>query len=117
MQAGFWRKCRAGFRWSFRAAWIAVVVLICAFVWFDRVGVPAFLQRRLVESLKERGVDLQFSRLRFSVFHGFHAQNVRLGNAAGAGPGSPEFSVRDVRLQIDDAMLLRGRLQLAGLVL
>jgi len=115
MQPGFWRKCRVGFRWCRRAALAVVVVLICAFVWFDRVGVPDFLQRRLVASLRERGVELEFSRLRFSLLHGLIAENIHVGHAA--TPDSPAFSAREVRLELDGAAALHRRLQLDGLVL
>ena len=115
MQSGFWRKCRVGLRWCRRAVLVAVLALICAFVWFDRVGVPDFLQRRLVESLRERGVSLEFSRLRFSLFRGLTADNVRIGQ--GAAPDSPALSAQEVRLELDNPAALRGRLQLDGLVL
>jgi hypothetical protein len=115
MQPGFWRKCRVCLRWCRRASMVAVVALICAFVWFDCVGVPDFLQRRLVEFLRERGVELEFSRLRFSLFHGLIADNVRVGHAA--APDSPALSAKEVRLELDDSAALRGRLQLEGLVL
>jgi len=115
MQPGFWRKCRVGFRWLRRAALAATIVLICAFAWFDRVGVPDFLQRRLVESLRAHGVELGFSRLRFSLIHGLIARNVRVGHAA--APDSPALSAREVRLELDNQAALRGRLQIDGLVL
>jgi hypothetical protein len=115
MQSGFWRKCRLCLRWSRRAALVAVVALICAFVWFDRVGVPAFLQRRLVASLRERGVELEFSRMRFSLFRGLIAENVRVGHTAETD--SPALSAGEVRLELDYHALMRRQLQLDGLVL
>jgi hypothetical protein len=115
MQSGFWRKCRLCIRWSRRAAMMVTVALICVFVWLDRVGVPDFLQRRLVETLHERGVELEFSRLRFSFFHGLIAENVRVGHAA--APESPALSAREVRLELDDPAALHGRLQINGLML
>jgi hypothetical protein len=117
MQSSFWRKCRVCIRWFRRVLLVAVVALICAFVWFDRVGVPDFLQRRLVESLRARGVELEFSRLRFSLFRGLIAENVRVGHPVGAEPDSPALSAREVRLELNDAAALRWRLQLDGLVL
>jgi hypothetical protein len=115
MQSGFWRKCRAGLRWFRRAVMIAVVALIGAFVWLDRVGVPDFLERRLVASLRERGVELEFSRLRFSLIQGLIADNVRVGHAA--APDSPALSAGEVRLELDNQAALRGRLQLDGFTL
>jgi hypothetical protein len=115
MQPSFWRKCRVCIRWCRRAAMVATVALICIFVWLDRAGVPDFLQRRLVESLRERGVELEFSRMRFSLFRGLIAENVRAGHAA--APDSPALSARKVRLELDYRAALRCRLQLDGLVL
>ena len=115
MQPGFWRKCRVCLRWSRRAAMVAVVALICAFVWLDRVGVPDFLQRRLVATLRARGVELEFARLRFSLLRGLIADNVRAGHTT--APDSPALSAQEVRLELDDAAALHGRLQIDGLVL
>ncbi len=115
MQPGFWRKCRVCLRWFRRAALVAAVALICAFVWCDRVGVPAFLQRRLVASLRERGVELEFSRMRFSLLRGLIAENVRVGHAAETD--SPALSAGEVRLELDYRALLQRQLQLDGLVL
>jgi len=115
MQSGFWRKCRLCIRWFRRAAMVVTVVLLCAFTWFDHVGVPDFLQRRLVETLREHGIELEFSRMRFSLFHGLIADNVRVGHAV--APDSPELSAREVRLELDVSAALQGRLQIAGLML
>ncbi len=114
MQSGFWRKCRVCIRWLRRAALVAVLAAICAFLWFNRVGLPDFLKRRLVDSLHARGVELQFDRMRLSLVNGLVAENVRIGHAA--GPDSPALSAREVRLELDYAAMLHRRLQLDGLV-
>jgi len=115
MQPGFWRKCRVGFRWCRRGALAAVLALICALVWFDRVGVPDFLQQRLVETLRAHGVELDFSRLRFSLFRGLIAENVHAGHSD--APDSPAFSAQEVRLELNYRAALHGRLQLDGFTL
>jgi len=114
MQPGFWRQCRVSLRWCRRVGLIAVVALICAFVWLDRVGMPDFLKRRLVESLREQGVELEFSRMRLSLFRGLTAENVRVGH--GTTPESPSFSAQEIRLEPNDLEALHGRLQIEGLV-
>ena len=114
MQSGFWRKCRAGICWLRRAALVAVAAAICAFLWFNRVGLPDFLKRRLVESLHARGLKLQFDRMRLSLVNGLVAKNVRASHAA--GPDSPVLSARQVRLELDYPAMLHRRLQLDGLV-
>lgn len=115
MQPGFWRKCRRCLRWFRRALLAAAVAAIVAFVWFDRVGLPDFMTRRLVEALRARGVELEFSRIRLSLVRGLIAENVRLGHAA--APGSPAFSAQEVRLELNLSAALHRQWQLDGLVL
>jgi hypothetical protein len=114
-QPGFWRKCRIGFRWFRIATLLAVLALVCAFVWFNRVGLPEFLKRPLVEKLHARGVELEFTRLRLRFVRGLVAENVRLGHAA--TPDSPTLSLAEVQLRLDHRALLHRRVQINGLVL
>jgi len=112
---GFWRKCRITFRWFRIAVWLAVLAALAALLWLNRVGLPDFLKNRLVATLHERGVDLEFSRMRLNLVHGIVADNVRLGRAG--TDGRPDFSARQVQLRLDFRALLARRLQLDGLVL
>jgi len=113
--SGFWRKCRIGFRWFRITTLLAVLALICTFVWFNRIGLPDFLKRPLVEKLRARGVELEFTRLRLRFVRGLVAENVRLGRAA--TPGSPALSLAEVQLRLDHRALLHRRLQINSLVL
>jgi len=111
----FWRKCRIGFRWFRITTLLAVLALVCAFVWFNRLGLPDFLKRPLVEKLRARGVELEFTRLRLRFVRGLVAENVRLGHAATVG--SPMLSLAEVQLRLDHRALLHRRLQINSLVL
>jgi len=113
--SGFWRKCRIGFRWFRIATLLAVLALVCAFVWFNRIGLPEFLKRPLVEKLRARGVELEFTRLRLRFVRGLVAENVRLGHAA--TPDSPTLSLAEVQLRLDHRALLHRQLQINSLVL
>jgi hypothetical protein len=115
LQPGFWRKCRVGFRWCRISAWLAVLAALGALLWLNRVGLPDFLKRPLVAELHERGVGLEFSRLRLHFIHGLVADNVRIGDAQ--TPGSPLLSLAEVQLRLDVPALLHRRLQVDGLVL
>ena len=112
---GFWRKCRITFRWFRIAVWLVLLTALAALLWLNRVGLPDFLKNRLVATLHERGVDLEFSRMRLNLVHGIVADNVRLGQAR--TDGRPDFSARQVQLRLDFPALLARRLQLDGLVL
>ena len=76
---GFWRKCRIAFRCARFAVWAAVLLLLAAFAWFNLVGLPGFLKTRLVTALHQRGVELEFTRLRLRIIHGLICDNVRFG--------------------------------------
>ena len=69
---------------------LTVFALVCAVVWFNRVGLPDFLKRPLVQTLREHGVELEFSRLRLRISRGLVADNVRIG-AGGARPAARCF--------------------------
>jgi hypothetical protein len=112
---GFWQKCRTVFRHFRRLIIFVVLVLICAIVWLNRVGLPDFLKRPLVETLRARGVELEFARLRLSLRHGLVADDVHLGRAEKAE--NPTLSLRQVQLRLDYRALLHRRLQINGLVL
>jgi hypothetical protein len=111
--AGFWRKCRITFRWCRIVVWLLVLAALGSLLWLNRVGLPDFLKTRLVASVREQGVDLQFSRMRLSLIRGVVAEDVRIG---GTGPEyAPVFNARLVRLAIDFPALWHRRLALDGL--
>ena len=112
---GFWPKCRIAIRWCRIVSVLTLFALVCAGVWFNRVGLPDFLKRPLVQTLRERGFELEFSRLRLRISRGLVADNVRIGLAQ--TPGSPVFSSSEIQLPLDLKALLHRRLQVNGLVL
>jgi hypothetical protein len=113
MRSGFWRKCRVVFRWCRIVGWLALLVLLCALIRFNRVGLPDFLKTRLVATLHSRGIELEFSRLRLHL-RGLVAENVRIG---GQSAGQPSLSLAQVQLRPDFSALLRRQLQIGGLFL
>jgi hypothetical protein len=115
MRPGFWRKCRVCFRWCRISAWLLVLAAVCAVVWFNRIGLPDFLKTRLVATLHERGVNLEFTRLRLRFERGLVAENVRIGGAENIA--SPVLTLAEVQLQLDFRALLRRQLQVDGLLL
>ena len=113
MRLGFWRKCRVCFRWLRISAWLLVLATLVALVWFNQIGLPDFLKTRLVATLHEHGVDLEFSRLRLRFDSGIVAENVRLGDAQATN--SPTLVLAQIQLQLDYSALWRRQLQVAGL--
>jgi hypothetical protein len=112
---GFWRKCRIALRCARFTVWALVLLLLASFAWFNLVGLPGFLKTRLVMALRDRGVQLEFSRLRVRAVHGLVCDDVRVGAAGGAA--EPVFTAREVQLRINYVALAHLRLQVDGLVM
>jgi hypothetical protein len=115
MRSGFWRKCRVGFRWCRISVWLLVLAVVCSAAWFNRIGLPDFLKTRLVADLHERGIELEFSRMRLRFERGIVVENVRIGHSQ--IPASPVLTIAEVQLQLDYRALLHRQLQVDGLVL
>lgn len=112
---GFWRKCRIGFRWTRITVWLFVLVFLGLFLWCNRIGLPDFLKTPLVATLREHGVDLEFSRMRLNLIRGIVAEDVRMGEAGTNSNAS--ITARLVQLEVDwSALLRRRRLELDGLL-
>ena len=112
---GFWRKCLAGLRWLRITVLFAVLALVCALVWLNRIGLPDFLKRRLVETLQTRGIELEFTRMRLHFVHGLVIENVRIGHAE--APDNPVLSLAEIQLQLNYRALFRRQWQVDGLIL
>jgi hypothetical protein len=112
---GFWRKCRTGFRWFRITVLMAVLALVCALVWFNRIGLPDFLKRRLVATLQTRGIELKFTRMRLHLVHGLVIENVRIGHAEPSD--NPVLSLAEMQLQLNYRALWRRQWQVDGLIL
>jgi hypothetical protein len=113
--SSFWRKCRVIFR-RFRITTLSVALaLICVFIWFNQIGLPDFLKGPLVEKLRARGIELEFTRLRVSIFGRLLADDVRIGRAE--TPDSPTLSLEQVRVELNYHAFWRGNLQIDGLAL
>src|SRR5487761_1922140 len=113
MRSGFWRKCRVCFRWCRISVWLVVLAALGALVWVNQIGLPDFLKTRLVATLRERGVALEFTRMRLRFGRGIVAENVRFGDAQTAG--RPALALAEIQLQLDYRALLHRQLQVDGL--
>ncbi|MEY2429092.1 MAG: hypothetical protein QOJ40_1977, partial [Verrucomicrobiota bacterium] len=111
----FWRICRVSFRRFRMVVWLLVLAILAAIVYLNQIGLPGFVKTRLLDNLRARGVDLQFSRLRVRWFEGIVAENVRFGRADEAL--GPRLGVAEVRLQFNSKALRHFRFQIDSLVL
>ena len=111
----FWRKCRIAFRRFRISVLLLILALVCALAYLNQIGLPGFIKRPVLESLRARGLDLRFSRLHWGWDRGIVAENVRFGRTG--DPTSPKLSLKEVRVQLDYRALLRLQFQVKSLAL
>lgn len=93
---------------------VLVLLLIGVVLWLNQIGLPGFIKRPLIQTLRQDGIQVEFSRLRLNFIRGLVADNVHLG---GEAPDTPSLSVQEVHLQLNYSALLHRQVQLNGLVL
>jgi len=109
----FWRLCRIYFRRFRIFVWLLTVVLLGAVLYLNRVGLPDFIKRPLVEELREYGVALEFGRLHWEWDEGFVARNVSFG--AVDDPTVPQLFADRVQIRLNYLALLRARVRVESL--
>ena len=114
---GRWRRRCGRF---FRALRITLVLLlffvVAAGVYMNEVGLPGFLKTSLLKKLHDRGLDLQFSRLRWHLIRGFVAEDVHFERAA-ATPSDPSFFLKEIELKLNHPAFFNFHWTLDSLVL
>src|ERR1017187_5709278 len=114
-QGGLCRAARISFRRFRITVWSLILTLLGGLVYLNQIGLPDFAKKPLLEKLRARGLDLQFSRLRVSWYHGIVAENVRFERAD--EPLSPHLTLAEVRLRFNHAALARLQFQIDSLML
>lgn len=111
----FWRLLRIYFR-RFRIAVLLVTLgLLVLIVYLNQHGLPDFVKRPVLEKLRARGVDLEFSRMRLRWHRGIVADNVRFGGVEEST--LPRLSAKEVEIDLDLSALARFQVQVDSLSL
>jgi hypothetical protein len=110
-----WGRARIAFRRARICLWCLIIVLLASLLYFNRIGLPGFIKRPVLEKLREHGIDLHFTRLRLRWDHGLVAEHVLFGLPN--DPAIPRLSVADVALRLDYSALARLHLQIESLLL
>lgn len=113
-QTHFWTKWRTRFRICRICVLLFILALVCAVLWLNQIGLPGFVKRPLIEALRQRGITLQFVRLRVNFVHGLVADNVHIGGETSA---APMMTFQQVQLQMNYHALMHRKWQLDGIVL
>jgi len=111
----FWRICRICFRRVRITVWLLILALLGGLLYLNQIGLPDIAKKPLLEKLRARGLDLQFSRLRLNWYHGLVAENVRFGSTD--EPLGPHLTLEEVQLRFNHAALARLQVQVDSLVL
>jgi len=115
MASRFWRGFWIGFRWFRISVLLLILAAACVLFYFNHVGLPEFLKQPLLASLKKRGIQVEFDRMRLRMTRGIVVENVRVG-AAGNLDG-PTLNLGEVQLLLDFERLFHGHWEVQGLVL
>ena len=109
----FWRKCRIYFRRFRITVLLVLLALLSIIVYLNQHGLPDFVKRPVLEELRARGVDLEFSRMRLRWYRGIVAENVRFGGVE--DPTLPKLSAKEVEIDLNLRLLSRLQLQVDSL--
>jgi len=106
-QSRGWRIARRTFRWCRITVWTVILALLILAIWLNHYGLPNFMKDQLVVALRERGLEVQFTRLRLAWYRGMVADNIQFGRSG--QPRGPRASakVAEVHLRFEDLIRLR----------
>lgn len=111
----FWRLLRIYFR-RFRITVLMITLgLLVLVVYLNQHGLPDFVKRPILEKLRARGLDLEFSRMRLRWHRGIVADNVHFGGVEVST--LPRLSAKEVEIDLDLRALTRLQLQVDSLSL
>ena len=111
-----WRLFKSCLRGMRRGILLLLLLLAALVIYFNVEGLPNFLKQALVSALHERGVELQFSRLRWRWYRGLVAENVRFGSAQ-AETNSPQLAIQEVEVKLNRDALIRFKFKVDLLAL
>ena len=89
------------------------MAILGAGLYLNQVGIPASLKDRLLRTLRERGVSMEFERIRFRATRGIVAEHVKLGRSGDLG--GEQFSAQEVQLALDWWKVFRLEPEVTGL--
>ena len=109
------RRCRAVFRWGCAALLSAVVLAVAAGAYLHFIGLPDFLKQSLLNRLRDRGFEAQFTSARLG-----WGPEVTVDNAAfhrSGRPPAPRLSAGQTVLRLNLGQLLRRRAGVEALLI
>jgi hypothetical protein len=111
----FWRLLRIYFRRFRIIVWTCILIVLGMLLYVNQIGLPGFIKNPILQKLRARGIDLQFSRLRLRWHQGLVAENVRFGQATERL--HPQITASQVQVQLNYRALRRLQIQVDSLTL
>ena len=108
-----WRHFWRAFRWLRIGCWLAVLTVVVAFIYLNQVGLPNFAKRRVQAELRERGLDVEFERLRLRWYEGIVAEKLTL-TRTNAAEGL-QLSIQEAKVGLDADELRKFRFKVSSL--
>lgn len=106
----YWRICKRAFRWFRIVLLLFVLLAVILGIYLNRVGLPGFVKTTIVAKLQDKGIALDFERLRFRWFEGLVAETVTIGSSK--DPNGPRLTVDEASLRLKDGSLWGGDFQI-----
>ena len=92
-----------------------ILALTVGVLYINSIGLPGFIKKPLLEKLHARGLDLQFTRLRWRPIQGIVAENVFFGRTNDVS--SPQLTLKEVQVRLDYPAFLKRQFQVKSLAL
>lgn len=108
LKSPFWQKVRVWFRRFRITVLLTLLGLLGVFIFLNQFGLPGFVRRPLLNELRARGIDLEFTRLRLRWYRGIVADNVRFGQSQ--QDTAAAFTAKSADLKLSVAQLFHGNL-------
>src|SRR5688500_9402781 len=89
---------RIAFRWCRIAVLLLVALVAAAFLWANIFGLPGWVTAEIQQELRQRGIHLEFAKLRLKGFRRIVARDVHLQSLASTN--SPRFTVREAEFLV-----------------
>lgn len=111
----YWRICKRAFRWFRIVLLLFVLLAVILGIYLNRVGLPGFVKTTIISKLQDKGIALDFERLRFRWFEGLVAETVTLGSSK--DPNGPRLTVDEASLRLKDGGWWSGDFQIDSMQL
>lgn len=106
---------RLMFRWSRIAVWLLLLAIIVAVIYVNSIGLPSFLKEPLLAELRERGWDVEFSRMRWRWFRGIVIENATFSPVD--KDSQSRFSTTEAELNVDFSRKKDSRVTLKSILI